>query len=99
MSDLAAIEVTGGIAGLLGSIVLAVPALLDLRHRALWDRLDRLRAVQGTTEADVDAVRAMLLDDLLGGYRLHARCTLGGGILLAVAFLCVTAAGLGRLTA
>ncbi|SDE82736.1 hypothetical protein SAMN05421720_11368 [Rhodospira trueperi] len=99
IDGMAATEVAGGVLGLLGSIVLAIPALMDLNNRRFWDQLHRLNAIKGASNDDVEALRRLLLDDLLGGHRLHARCTVGGGALLAVAFLCLAAAGTARLIA
>ncbi|WP_299440657.1 hypothetical protein [uncultured Rhodospira sp.] len=96
---LAAIEIVGGAFGLLGSIVLAIPALMDLSKRRFWDRLDGLKSIKGASPEDIQTLRRLLLDDLLGGYRLHVWCTVGGGALLAVAFLCVAAAGTARVIA
>ena len=95
----AAVEIVGGAFGLLGSIILAIPALMDLSKRRFWDRLDRLKSVKGASSEEIETVRRLLLDDLLGGYRLHVWCTVVGGTLLALAFLCVAAAGTARVIA
>lgn len=88
-----AIELFGGILGILGSIVLAIPAVFDLKNRQMWDRLGQLKSIVGVTPHDVQALQQLLLNDVLGGYRLHVRCTVGGGVLLAIGFGLIAAAG------
>lgn len=90
---LGAIELAGGILGIIGSIVLAIPAALDLKNRQFWDQLAQLKSIQGVTPNDLQALRQLLLDEVLGGYRLHVRCTMGGGVLLAIGFGLIAAAG------
>ena len=77
---MAATEIAGGVFGLLGSIVLANPALMDLNNRRFRDQLHRLKAIKGASNRDVEALGRLLQDDLLGGHRLHARCAVGGGL-------------------
>ncbi len=90
---LGAIELIGGILGILGSIVLAIPAAFDLKNRRFWDRLGQLKSIAGVSPPDVQALQQLLLNDVLGSYRLHAWCTMGGGMLLAVGFGLIAAAG------
>jgi hypothetical protein len=93
MQWIGAIELVGGMLGIAGSIVLAIPAALDLKNRQFWDRLGQLKSIKGVTADDVQALQRLILDDVLGGYRLHAWCTMGGGALLAVGFGLIAAAG------
>lgn len=97
-ASLSVIEIAAGVLGLAGSLLLVVPAVRDLRNRQFWDGLKGLERIKGTRPQDIDALRGVLLDRLLGGHRLHAWCTLGGGTLLAIAFALVLATGVARLT-
>jgi hypothetical protein len=90
---LSVVELVGGLFGFVGSILLAVPAVLDLRNRKFWERLDGLLSIKGVTADDVMALRWLILDDILGGYKRQAWCTLGGGAFLAVGFALVVVAG------
>ena len=88
-----AIELVGGLLGLAGSIILALPALFDLKNRRFWDQIRRLDGIRGTTPADAERLRSILLDSLLGRHRRHVRCTVGGATLLAIGFGLIAAAG------
>ena len=93
MDWLGGIELVGGILGIVGSIVLAIPAALDLKNRKFWDRLGQLKSIKGVAPHDVQALQRLILNDVLGGYRLHVWCTMGGGALLAAGFGLIAAAG------
>ncbi len=84
------LELVAGLAGALGSILLAYPSLTELRNRRLWDRLRTFQASK-----TVNAIlRNELIDDVLGGYRRHMLCTLGGGGLLLTGFLLLIASAI-----
>ena len=93
MDWIGAIELFGGVLGIAGSIVLAIPAALDLKNRRFWERLGQLKSIKGVTPDDVQTLQRLILNDVLGGYRLHVWCTMGGGTLLAVGFGLIAAAG------
>lgn len=85
-------EVVGGLAGIAGSIVLAVPAWRDLKNKDLWDLLTEIRSVPGASETDLRELKWMILDSVLGGYRLHQRCTILGAVLLVLGFALIAGA-------
>lgn len=93
MDWLGGIELAGGLLGVLGSIALAIPAVLDLRNREFWDRLADLDSIEGATEEDIRRLKWLILNDVLGGYRLHVWCSVGGGAFLAIGFALIAAAG------
>ena len=93
MSALAAVELAGGLLGIVGSIVLARPAIADLTNRKFWDRLKSLGSIKGATAKDIVELKLLLLDDILGGYRFHARCVAAGSLFLALGFAAIAVAG------
>lgn len=93
MNWLALVEVIGGLTGIAGSIVLAVPAWRDLKNKDLWDLLTQIRSVPGASEADLRELKWLILDSVLGGYRLHQWYTVGGAVLLVLGFALIAVAG------
>jgi hypothetical protein len=59
MDWLGAVELVGGILGIAGSIVLTIPAVLDLKNRKFWDRLSQLKSVKGVAPHDVQALQRL----------------------------------------
>lgn len=93
MDWLGGMEVLGGLLGVAGSIVLAIPAWRDLKNKDLWDLLTQIRRVPGASEPDLRELKWLILDSVLGGYRVHQWCTFGGAALLALGFALIAVAG------
>tara|TARA_R110002167_G_scaffold109410_4_gene279115 strand:- start:243 stop:602 length:360 start_codon:yes stop_codon:yes gene_type:complete len=99
---LAYLDVFAGIAGLLGSTVLAIPLIEELRDRRHWDILDSIEqderarradagGVPGITENEAIQLRMQMIYDRLGGAARQRAIALIGCGLLFLAFLLVIA--------
>ncbi len=92
------VEVVGGLLGIAGSVVLALPAIRDLGSKELSDKLGRIGRLPGG-KAIEDGFRWDLLKDMQGGYRYHLRCVAAGCALLVLGFLLIAVAGGVRIAA
>jgi hypothetical protein len=95
-------DLIGGVLGIFGSIVLAIPMILEIDDRKHWQGYadflqgySRMRAGQALTPEEQSAernVRDWMLNERLGNYRRHRRITIAGVALLIAAFLFMTVA-------
>lgn len=93
MTALSGVELAGGLLGIVGSIVLALPAIADLTNRNFWDRLKGLESIKGATVDDVARLKWLILDDILGGHRVHVHCAVWGSLFLVFGFAAIAVAG------
>jgi hypothetical protein len=91
------LEVVGGLLGVLGSLVLAIPPWKGLDEKAFWEDVKTLKSIRGVSPADIDRLEERLIDRAMSGYRLHARCNVVGSGLLFFGFVLIAATGLSRL--
>ncbi len=96
MAILPWVEVIGGLLGIAGSVVLALPAIRDLGSKELSDKLGRIGRMPGGQDIE-DSFRWDLLKDMQGGYRYHLRCIAWGCALLVCGFLLIAVAGGARI--
>jgi hypothetical protein len=99
-------DLIGGILGVLGSVILAVPLVKEIDDRRQWDgfadflhrqSLDKQSVnnngeINSETRRALQAVRDFMLNDRLGGYRRHRVVTLTGLAFLAASFAFMTIA-------
>jgi hypothetical protein len=100
---LAYADIIGGILGIIGSVILALPLVTEISDRRHWDQLSdfirRHNAAGPKTEAERAAeqsIRDHLLNSRLGRSQRHRKVTLFGLAVLLAAFVLMTLAALER---
>lgn len=83
------LNLIGGAAGVIGSILLAVTPWRDLKNRRFWDILSKLRTQDRLLPEISARLRDDLLDGILGGYKANRWFTALGMTLLLLAFACL----------
>jgi hypothetical protein len=90
-------DLVGGIAGIVGSIILGYPLVTEITDRLHWDLLREFKERQAhlLTVEEIEAHRRLrdrLIDDRLGEHDRYRRITVWGLSFLLVAFLFMTVA-------
>jgi len=95
-------DLIGGVLGIFGSIVLALPMVFEIEDRRIWQGLSdfleqysKMQAGRTLTSEEAGAereIRERMLNDRLGNYRRHQKITMTGVFLLVAAFVFMTIA-------
>jgi hypothetical protein len=100
---LAYADIIGGIMGIIGSVILALPLVTEIADRKHWDQLsDFIRRHKATGPKTAEerhaeqSIRDHLLNSRLGRSQRHRKVTLFGLAILLVAFVFMTLAAVER---
>jgi hypothetical protein len=95
-------DLIGGILGLVGSLILGLPLLTEVKDRRQWEgfsdflrRHSQMQRSEQKTAEELQAeqdLRDLMLDDRLGGYRRQRKIAVTGFLFLVAAFLFMTLA-------
>jgi hypothetical protein len=82
------LQMIGSVAAIVGSVIIALPALLHVRDQQLWSRINTIRRNQPSTKQHrqtTEVMRDALLSDFFDGWRRVLKFMIGGFVFLGVA--------------